>query len=86
MPLTDSALQRARELAAAAARREPAADALRLAYRPAEAAAVLGISRGMLYKLRRQGLLTFKKIGGALVVTRVQLEAPLASLPDDDVA
>jgi hypothetical protein len=48
--------------------------------------AVLGISRGMLYKLRRQGLITFKKIGGASVVTRAQLEALLASLPDDDAA
>lgn len=47
----------------------------RLAYRPAEAADVLGISRGQIYVLLRNGTLSSTKVGGVRLIPRGALLA-----------
>lgn len=59
----------------------------RLAYRPADAAAALGISRSRLYELMSAGKITGRKISlQVTVITRAELERYLDELPVADVA
>ena len=58
-----------------------------LAYRPADAAAALGISRSRLYELMAAGKITGRKISPQVtVITRAELERYLDELPVADVA
>ncbi|MBI3964772.1 MAG: helix-turn-helix domain-containing protein, partial [Chloroflexi bacterium] len=52
------------------------------AYRPADAAKALGISRSKLYELLQRGELPAKKVGSATLIRRVDLEAWLAAQPE----
>lgn len=52
-----------------------------LAYRPAEAVRVSGISRSRLYELIASGDIPAKKLGGCTLILRESLMAYLASLP-----
>ena len=49
----------------------------RLAYRPAEAATALGISRSRIYELITEGRLTKRKIGKVSVIPAESLKALL---------
>jgi excisionase family DNA binding protein len=55
-------------------------DGPQLAYRPADAARLLGISRSQLYNLFKAGVIRARKIRGSTVVLRADLEHYLASL------
>ncbi len=58
-----------------------------LAYRPADAAAALGISRSRLYELMAAGKITGRKISAQVtVIPRAELERYLDGLPVADVA
>jgi excisionase family DNA binding protein len=50
----------------------------RLSYSPAEAAAVLGLSRSGVYELVRAGRIKVVKVGARTLITRTALEAFLA--------
>ena len=56
----------------------------RLAYRPADAATCIGVSRAQLYEYIRSKQIRARKMGGATLVLRVDLENFLASLPEVD--
>ena len=51
-----------------------------LAYRPADAARMLAISRSSLYKLLKLGVIRARKIRGATVILHADLEHYLAGL------
>jgi excisionase family DNA binding protein len=51
------------------------------AYRPAQAAQRLGISRSTLYEELRTGRLHARKIGNATVITADEIDRYLATLP-----
>ncbi|HVT76979.1 MAG TPA: helix-turn-helix domain-containing protein [Acidimicrobiales bacterium] len=53
----------------------------RLSYSPGEAAAVLGVSRGTVYKLLDAGALASCKLGSRRLIRRSDLEAFLDALP-----
>ena len=52
-----------------------------LAYRPKEAAALIGISRATLYTLIASGSIKARKFGGGTLISRSDLEAYLDGLP-----
>jgi excisionase family DNA binding protein len=54
----------------------------RLAYTVKEAAKVCGISRQMLYRIERDGKITFKKVGRRTFILRDELVRFLESSPD----
>lgn len=56
-------------------------DDLQVAYRPTEAARVLGISRAHVYRLIRSGDLRARKLGRSTLITRAELSAFVAKLP-----
>lgn len=53
-----------------------------LAFRPDQAAEAIGISRSALYELLRSRKLKGRKIGGATIVLRSELERFLQALPE----
>lgn len=60
---------------------ETAIDRERIAYRPAEAADVFGISRAMLYELIARGDIPARKLGARTLILRTDLERYAAALP-----
>jgi excisionase family DNA binding protein len=60
-------------------------DVNRIAYRPAEAAEIIGISRSSIYELFASGELPARKLGHRTVVLRDDLLAYLDSCPTWDV-
>lgn len=56
-----------------------------LSYRPAEAAAVLGISRSTIYGMIADGTLEARKLGGATVIRHEELVRILDCSPLADV-
>lgn len=60
---------------------DPTIDRERIAYRPVEAAAVLGISRALAYRLIAEGAIPAKKLASRTVVLRSDLERFAAELP-----
>jgi hypothetical protein len=55
-------------------------DEPQLAYRPADAARMLAISRSSLYNLLKAGVIKARKIHGCSVILRADLERYLAGL------
>jgi excisionase family DNA binding protein len=55
-----------------------------LAYRPRDAARILGIGRSLLYELIAAGKITTRKLGAVTLVPRAELERYLDSLPVND--
>ncbi len=51
-------------------------------YRPADAAACIGVSRAMVYELIRSRRLRARKLDGATLVLRADLESFVNALPD----
>jgi excisionase family DNA binding protein len=51
----------------------------RLAYRPGEAAAALGLSRSRVYELMAQGVIPYRQIGSVRLIPRTALDNLLAS-------
>jgi excisionase family DNA binding protein len=47
----------------------------RIAYRPAEAAAALGISRSRIYELMAEGHIAYRQIGGVRLIPRAAVDA-----------
>jgi excisionase family DNA binding protein len=56
----------------------------RLAFRPASAAAAIGISRSQLYEEIKAGRIRVAKCGVATLIPRAELEAWLARHMDDE--
>lgn len=56
-----------------------------LAYRPLDAARVLGISRAKPYQLMDEGEIVGRKLGRRTLILRSELERYIASLPVRDV-
>jgi excisionase family DNA binding protein len=56
-----------------------------VAYRPAEAGRAIGVSRSRIYELLAQGELTARKLGGATLILRSELERYVARLPKADI-
>jgi len=57
----------------------------RIAYRPAEAARALGISRALIYEFMADGTIAYRQVGSFRLITRATLEAfaaPAGGLPD----
>jgi excisionase family DNA binding protein len=52
-----------------------------LAYRPKDAAAVLGVSRSTIYQMIAEGRLEARKIGAATVIPRASLLALFEAAP-----
>jgi excisionase family DNA binding protein len=46
----------------------------RIAYRPLEAAAALGLSRSRIYELMAQGQLAYKQLDGTRLIPRTELD------------
>jgi len=61
--------------------KESAIDRERIAYRPVEAAEVLGISRALIYRLIRQGEIPARRLATRTLVLRSDLERFASSLP-----
>ena len=57
-----------------------------LAYRPADAAEVLGISRAKLCQLMDEGEIVGRKLGRRTLILHAELERYIAGLPVRDVA
>jgi excisionase family DNA binding protein len=54
----------------------------RIAYRPADAAKAIGISRAYLYELIAAGRIRTCKLGAATLIERAELERFVAGLPE----
>ena len=52
-----------------------------LAYRPKDAAAVLGVSRATIFDMIAKGKITARKIGAATVISREELNRVLQAAP-----
>jgi excisionase family DNA binding protein len=57
-------------------------DSETLAYRPREAARILGCSRSRIYELLAAGEIRGHKLGANTLIPRTELEAFLSSLPE----
>lgn len=57
-----------------------------LVYRPAEAAAALGVSLQMIYKHLRAGTIPARKLGDSTLILRSDLSAVLEALPRAEFA
>jgi excisionase family DNA binding protein len=55
-----------------------------IAYRPRDAALVLGVSRSRLYELIAAGEITARKCGAATLIPRSELERFINELPVND--
>jgi excisionase family DNA binding protein len=58
----------------------------RLAYRPQEAAAALGLSRIRVYELMAAGVIEYRQVGGVRLIPRATLDALLEGDDDDGAA
>ena len=56
-----------------------------LAYRPADAAKVLGISRAKLYQIMDEGRIVGRKLDRRTLIPRAELERYITSLPVREV-
>mgnify|MGYP001092158513 CR=1 FL=1 len=60
---------------------DPTIDRDRIAYRPVEAADVLGVSRATIYKLIAEGAIPARRLATRTLILRSDLERFAASLP-----
>lgn len=63
----------------------PPEDQSALAYRPAQAAEQIGVSRSRFYELVAEGKIRAKKLGHATIIERAELARYLETLPDADI-
>jgi excisionase family DNA binding protein len=55
----------------------------RIAYRPAEAAAALGLSRSRVYELMAEGVIAYRQIGSVRLIPRAAVDALFEEVGDD---